>query len=114
MVTPDLRAIEAIDERTGRIVGMVGYNLWTKNSVNVHVAAESPSVWRSLLAPGFKCGFGYVEVLLGVVYGDNAKSQRFARKLGFKETHRVKDGAAKGVDLVLFEMRKNECRYLHG
>lgn len=112
-VTSGLRAIEAVDAK-GRIHGMIGYDLWTPNSVQLHQAVETPIAWRSLIKPGFEypfiqCGKG---LLLGLTPSSNERALAMNRRLGFRETHRVKDACAVGEDLVVFEMRKEECRWL--
>lgn len=107
------KAIEAVDE-AGTIKGMVGYCGWTANSVQCHMAVDSPIAWRSLLAPAFNFPFVWAgrKVLVGIVSAFNERSVRMTRHLGFKEAHRIRDGWAEGVDLIVFEMRREECRYL--
>lgn len=109
-LTSDFNAIEALDE-AGHIRGMVGYCAWTKNSVQMHMATESPSVWRTLLRPALEYAFVEVGVgiCLGVIPDGNARSLRFAKAVGFREVHRVKDGWAKGEDLVVLELRREDC-----
>jgi RimJ/RimL family protein N-acetyltransferase len=112
-LTPRAKAIKAVDA-SGRIVGMVAYDNWTKNSAEAHMAADSPIAWRKMLWPAFSYPFEQegLGVLWAVVPQSNSRSQRLTRRLGFNETHRVADGWAKGDDLVLFEMRKEHCRWL--
>lgn len=113
--TGGCRAIEAVDA-AGRIRGMVAFDGWTENACHAHMAVESPIAWRALLAPAFgyafdQCGRG---IILGVVPAGNARSCALTRRFGFREVHRIKDGWAEGEDLVVHEMRKNECRWLNG
>lgn len=110
---PDSRFVEAVDS-SGRTRGMVAYERWTENAVQAHMAADSPIVWRSLLGPAFaypfeECGKG---LLLAVIPASNAKSVRMTQHLGFRETHRIRDGWVRGDDLVLFEMTHAECPHL--
>ena len=113
--TAGCRAIEAIDG-AGKIRGMVAYDHWAKNSVQMHVALDAPIVARSLLAPAFGYPFEMVGlgVVIGIVPAENTKSAEHARRLGFTETHRIKDGWDVGSDLIVFEMRKENCRWLKG
>lgn len=113
-VTPQLRAIEAVDERNGRILGMVAYDGWLPNACAMHVAISEPIAVRRLLRPAF--GIPFLECKLGIVLawvlGTNERSLHLVRHLGFKETHRIRDGWEKGVDLVLFEMRRENCKWI--
>lgn len=109
------RAIEAVDE-LGRTRGMVAYDGWTPKACQAHMAVESPIVWRALVHPAFQYPFleAGKDVLLGTIPSHNVRSIRLAKHFGFREAHRVKDGWEKGDDLVLFEMRRDECRFLSG
>ena len=118
-------AIEAVDPSRieycyscrrahGRIVGMVGYDGWTHTACSMHVAIETPAAVRALLRPAFDYAFNHKQrkVVLGITPGDNAAALRFNRHLGFSQVHRVKDGWAEGIDLVVQEMRRDACRWL--
>jgi RimJ/RimL family protein N-acetyltransferase len=52
------------------------------------------------------------EVLVGIIPAWNRRSLTMAKRLGLRETHRIRDGFDRGVDLVVLEIRKNECRWL--
>ncbi len=114
VVSPSLRAIEAVNERTGRVLGIVGYDGWLPNACAMHVAIEEPVAVRRLIGPAF--GIPFVELGLGLVLAwvlsTNERSLRFVRHLGFRETHRIRDGWRLGVDLVLLEMRREDCRWI--
>jgi hypothetical protein len=114
-VTTDFNAIKAVDE-AGTVHGMTGYCDWTQNSVRMHMAVESPIVWRSLLRPALEYPFCQVGVgmVLGVIRGGNAKSLRFSRGVGLEEIFRLKDGFRKGEDWVFLQLRKEDCRHLLG
>lgn len=113
--TANARALKAVDA-AGRIRGMVLYENWTPNSVQAHMAVDTPIAWRTLVGPAFaypfdECGRG---LLLAIVSADNPRSLSLVRRFGFTEQHRVRDGWAAGVDLILFEMRRADCRWLAG
>ncbi len=112
-LTPGFRAIEAVDSH-GAIRGMVGYCDWTANAVRAHMAVDSPIVWRALVRPAFE--YPFLEagkgVVLGFVDGGNARSVRLTRRLGFREAYRIRDACAVGRDLVVFEMRREDCMWL--
>jgi hypothetical protein len=111
--TSRFMAIKAVDN-AGVIRGMVGYDSWSRNSCEAHVAVESPIAWRSLVVPTFHYPFEQMGlgVLLALIPAWNARSQQLVKRLGFRETYRIRDGFEIGVDNVLFEMRRDECRWL--
>lgn len=125
-MTAGFRAIEAQDgaERYcrlcgryhGRIVGMVGYSGWTPNSVGMHLALDKPAAIRALLQHGFRYAFVQAEkqLVIGVTPGDNDRALKLNRHLGFRETYRVRDAWKPGVDLVIQELRRDDCRWLKG
>jgi hypothetical protein len=111
-VGADFRAIKASDA-TG-IRGMVGYDGWAPNSVSMHIALDSPAALRSLLRPAFRIPF--LEFRFGtvtaLVLSTNERSMRLVEHVGFSEAGRLKDGWAKGVDQVIYQMRREDCRWL--
>lgn len=108
----DARALAAVDERR-RVRGVVGFDRWTPNAVHLHVALAAPSAGRVLLPAAFAEAFSDGRTLArGEVRSSNLRSLALARHLGFREAHRVVDGWAPGEDVVLFEMRREECRWL--
>ena len=112
-VTRGFKAIKAVDAR-GQIRGMVGYDGWTENAVTSHMAVDTPIAWRSLIPACFEYPFLECrrDILLGVIPADNAKSWGMASHLGFRIAHTVMDGWAKGVGLLLLELRREDCRFL--
>ena len=112
-IGPSFRAIEAVDE-SGRIHGMVGYDGWTDNAVCIHIALDNPAALRALLKPGFGIPFLRLNkgVILAQVVSSNDRSLRLVPRLGFRFAYRVRDGWAKGLDMVWFEMRKEDCRHI--
>jgi hypothetical protein len=118
-LTTDFSAVEAIRphprvEGEYRILGMVGYCNTTPNAIQVHIAVESPLAWRALLLPALEYPFIQAKkgIIIGVIPANNKKPLAFGRHLGFKETHRIKDGWAEGTDLVFLELRREHCRFL--
>ncbi len=111
-ITQDFRAVEVV--KAGRILGMVGYCEWAPNSARLHGAVESPWVIKYLLRPGFSYPFQEVGVglLIGITPANALNAVKFNRHLGFREAHRIKEGWGVGVDLIVFEMRREECRWL--
>lgn len=112
VLTPAARGVMAV--RKGEIVGMVAFDGWTDNSVVVHMAAEFPAVWRRLLPAA--CRYAFIQsgrgVVLGSVRASNVAALKLDMHFGFREIARVRDGYAVGDDMVLIEMRREECRWL--
>lgn len=95
------------------IVAGVVYNGWTGGSCHMHIAVEGRLTREFLHAmfryPLVHCGLAAV---LAAPSGANHKCIRFARHCGFEEFHRVKGGSDNGEDLVLMELRRENCRFL--
>lgn len=110
VLTRNARGVMAVKD--GRIVGMVAYDGWTDNAVQVHMAVEFTMVWRALLRPAFRYGFEHRTLLLGGIRASNKKSLSTALNMGFREIARVRDGFSVGDDMVLIEMRREECQWI--
>ena len=108
---PQFKAIEALNEN-GQIVGMVGFDGWTPNSVCMHVAIDDPLAVRCLLKPAFGIVFTARNIAIGQVISTNQAALDFDKHLGFKEVARIRDGWKPGVDVVLLEMRRADCRWI--
>lgn len=112
-LTTDFNAIEAIDG-AGNIRGMVGYCNWTQNAVQLHIAVDTPIVWRTLLRHGL--AYPFVQegkgLLIGLIPESNARSIAFAKAVGLKEAGRIRDGHRDGVDLVILTLRREDCRHI--
>lgn len=107
------RALKAVDD-AGNIRGMVAYDRWTENSCEAHMAVDTPIAWRALLFPAFDCPFNHYGrgLILGIIASNNSRSLALAKRFGFRETYRVRDGVKPGTDIVIHEMRREECRWL--
>lgn len=108
----DVRSV-AMFER-GALLACVLYDFWTYNSVNMHVYSSTPLILNSqFLKEVFKYPFTHGRnVLIVTTPADSKDSLKFSATLGFKETYRVKDGWKEGIDLIVKEMRKHECRWV--
>lgn len=115
VLTRNARAIEAVRE-DGEIVGMVAYDNWTPASVQAHMAVDSAIVWRRLLRAAFDYPFRFAgkSLLIGIIAANNERSVAAVESFGFIETHRFIDGWREGVDLIVYEMRRKDCRWLKG
>ncbi len=114
-LTRRTRGVVALDQN-GIILACAVFDSFTYTSGQVHVAIANPIVIRH----GFleEC-FGYFfhecdkQILIGLTPANNEKSLKFNRHLGFREVYRVKNGWDYGVDYVVQEMHRDECRWLN-
>lgn len=97
------------------VKAFVGYDCWTPNSVQMHIwVAEGVSLPRKFVREAFRypfeqCGRGLV---IGLTPGYNSAALEFNRRIGFREAYRVPDGWSLGTDVVIQEMRRDECRWI--
>lgn len=96
------------------IAAMVGFDGWTESAAHMHVAVDRPGACRGLLRAAFRYLFEQCGRVLarGEVRASNHRSRTLALHLGFRPVGRVTDGWAVGEDLVQFEMRRHECRWI--
>jgi hypothetical protein len=111
--SPEFKAIEAVDS-LGRIHGMVGFDGWTENSVVLTIALENPASLRSLIHPASNYVFVQANrgIALAMIRGGNLRSQRLCKHAGLKEVYRVRDGIRVGEDIVIMELRREDCRWI--
>lgn len=111
----DTKGITAVDGDSFDILGCVVLDSWTPKTVTAHIVIKKPMVLRhGFLEEAFNFVFNIAdrEVMIGTVLSNNEKALKFDKKMGFEEKYRIKDGWDKGVDLILIEMRKENCRFL--
>lgn len=95
---------------------MVIYDGWTHNAVQVHIYSQGPAhlFRRDFLLEVFS--YAFIQCGKGLVYtvtpDDADDSLAVSKALGFREVFRQKDGWAVGTDMIMKEMRREECRYL--
>lgn len=99
-----------------KIGAAILYDGWTPNAVHVHVYSAgpaflfSPDYLSEIFTYGFvQCGKGK---LFTVTPSSETASLAVSRYLGFTETYRMQDGWAVGVDMVIKEMKRENCRFL--
>ncbi len=116
-VLPSLPLTYSEDMRGVRNDGaMVVYDHWTPAAVQVHIYSRGPAYLfkrdflRAVFGYPFKqCGR---RKLVAVTPANATASLAVSRALGFRETYRIKDGWDVGVDMIVKEMTREECRYL--
>ncbi len=88
---------------------------WTPNMCSLHAWIPRPIALRhGFIEEVFgyvfnTCGLGLV---LAAVPANNRKAQRFNRHVGFEHTATITDGYKPGVDMQVWQMRREDCRWL--
>ena len=110
---PTFKAIKAVDD-SGRIHGMAGFDGWTENSVVLTIALDNPAAFRSLVHPIFH--YVFVQsgrgIALAMIRSSNVRSQELCKHVGLKEVYRIRDGIKVGEDILIFELRREDCRWI--
>lgn len=101
-----------------KVLAVAGYDDFTLNAVQMHIWIANPKgFWsKQFIQECFRfpfeiCNLG---IVIGVTPGDNTRALEFNRRVGLKETYRVKDGWSPGTDMVIQEMRREHCRWIKG
>jgi hypothetical protein len=115
-LTDDMNGIVAY--RDDRIVAGILLESWSKNSVTIHIRVDDPMVFKHGFAE--EC-FRYIfvdsgrGVLIGVTPSNNRRALKFNAHMGLTEIYRIPDGYDVGIDYVVQQLRKENCRYIeHG
>ena len=104
-----------IAEADGEIIGACVADSWTHTSVMIHQAIDRPMLlrhrWLEEIA-FWVFVVGRRKVMYALVPSDNDKAYKLDLNIGFKELIRLKEAAMDGVDLILMELRREDCRWL--
>ena len=99
----------------GKLVGAVAFDHWSHNSVHIHIAVDNMLIFKH----GWpEAVFDYIfnqcdkGIILGITPACNERSVRFIKHIGFVEVFRLKDGFEEGIDFVVTEYRKENCKYI--
>lgn len=110
----DTRGIVALRDDNS-IAGAIIMDSWAPNSVQVHIGAETPLVFKHGLhkeAANYIFNTAGRNVVIGLTPSNNEKAIKINKHLGFKEIFRVPDAYLDGVDYIVFRMDRHECTYL--
>jgi RimJ/RimL family protein N-acetyltransferase len=113
--TSDLQAIFWCNPESKAIEWCIGFDSFIGKTCQIHVVNfQKKYTPRKLLFAVFDYAFNTagVETLLGVVNSNNEEAMKYDQNLGFKEVHRLKGMHDDGGDIVLFEMKKSDCRFI--
>lgn len=102
-------------ERDGELIAGVLYEGFNGVNVWMHVATSPGKKWTMeylrycfyypFVEMGCKRVSGYVEA-------SNLAARRFDEHLGFRQEAVLRGAAADGGDVILYVMRREECRYV--
>jgi len=110
----DMTGFVGVDE-TGSILCAAIFDNWTSTSVQVHQVIRNPFVIRhGFFAEVSK--YVYVTcdraIMYGLVRASNKKALKLDLNIGFTEVARLKDAVMFGEDMVILELRKEDCKFL--
>lgn len=101
--------------RGDQLLAAAIFDSFSANSCLAHIVVKDPMVLRhGFLETGFRFVFEFKNrgLMTGLTPADNEAALRFNKKIGFREVYRIPEGYRVGIDYVLQEMRKDECRWL--
>lgn len=103
-------------ERDGELVAGVLYEGFNHHNIWMHVAAEPGKKWLNKEFLRYCFHYPFVELgctrVSGYVEASNAEARRFDEHLGFQQEAVLQGAAADGGDVILYVMRRDDCRYL--
>ena len=88
---------------------------WTKGAVQIHFATGSKvGLKHKLIKEVMNFVFNTADrsTIICVIGADNKKAMKIAMHVGFEALATIHDGQSKGVDSVMFQMRKDNCRWI--
>ena len=109
----DTKGIVAI--RDGQVVAAMVADSWAHNSCQVHVGVSDPLALKHGLHKEFAnwvfnvCGRG---MIIGLTPSNNKKARKLNKHFGFKEIFIIPDGFDKGIDYVVTQIKREDCKYL--
>ncbi len=117
MYLPESADMKAVGlERDGKLVAGVVYDGFNGQNVWMHVAAEPGAHWmtRDYLRYCFHYPFNEMGVKRVSAYANasNEKANRLDEHIGFKPEARLRGAAPDGGDVILYVMRREDCRFL--
>lgn len=111
----DLQAIFWVNPQDKAIEWCIGYTSFLGKTCQIHVVSFNKKYTpRKLLWAAFDYPFNQagVETLIGIVNSKNDLAMKYDQNLGFKEVYRFEGVHDEGGDVVVFEMKKQDCRFI--
>ena len=111
----DLQALFWCSPKTNEIEWCIGYTSFLGKTCQIHVVNFNKKYTpRKLLWAAFDYPFNQagIETLIGIVNSKNELAMKYDQNLGFKEVYRFEGVHDEGGDVVVFEMKKQNCRFI--
>ena len=111
----DQQAILWANPETKVIEWCIGFTAFIGKTCQIHVVNFNKKYTpRKLLWATFDYPFRQLglESLIGIVNSNNEQAMKYDQNLVFKEVHRFAGLHDDGGDIVVFEMKKDECRFI--
>ena len=111
----DMQAILWANPDTKVIEWCIGFTAFIGKTCQIHVVNFNKKYTpRKLLWATFDYPFRQLglESLIGIVNSNNKQAMKYDQNLGFKEVHRFVGLHDDGGDIVVFELKKDECRFI--
>ena len=111
----DTCGIVAIDVETNTPLAACAMDNWTANSVQCHLLVLNKQVLKyEFLETCFDFIFNINgrKFVYGLVPGNNAKALKLNEHIGFTEKCRFEGAFEDGVDYVILELKRENCKYL--
>lgn len=103
-------------EKDGELIAGVVYEGYNGTNVWMHVAAEPGARWMTRDYLRYCFYYPFVELgckrVSGYVEASNTEARRFDEHLGFKREAVLEGAATDGGDVILYVMRREDCRYV--
>jgi len=113
MQVEDTSGLVAISDN--KPVGALILDNWTETSVQGHFYIKDPMVLRSDFLE-YCCDYVFNvrdrKALYALVPGNNEKALKLDVHMGFTEKCRFEGAFAEGVDYVIMELKRENCKYL--
>lgn len=109
--TADMRCIGNV--LNGKLVAVVGYDMYNGASIQMHVAGEGNWFTKDMLYAAFDYPFRVCKcnMVIGLVPSGNTAAIKFDKHIGF-EVQLNLAGAHPDGSLLVMTMKKEQCRYL--
>lgn len=106
----------ACEDEDGVIWAVCILDNWTPNSVESHLCIDNPMCLRHGFLEEIARFVYHVsgrKMVMGIVPSNNKRALRLNAHIGFTEVARIPDGYEDGVDLVVLQLLKENCRWLN-
>lgn len=112
-ISADTGGIVALSA-AGEPIGLVLFDSWSETAVTAHISVQKAYCLRALHVEAFRYIFEVCgkKMMLGFTASDNVKAIRLNSHFGFTEIARIPDATSDGVDQIIYQMLREDCKYL--